>query len=149
MSLLRELLLPREPLCASEGGVHHRTRADVAVIAGASIEGARSLAIPKMVMTARVRIHQSAASSHQSLPYEALPNTVGNKNLAIVGEEPCIRITSNTLPLVPLKAHVYTTDRANTARQTSQYWLRACGCRQIFRRLLPATASSTLKTCTS
>jgi hypothetical protein len=35
-------------------------------------------------------------------PYVALPINVGNRNLAIVLAEPCMRITSNTLPLVPL-----------------------------------------------
>jgi hypothetical protein len=93
----------RTAVCASDGGVPHRTRAADVAIAGASIEGARSLASPKTAIAARATTHQSAAINHQNRPYEALPNTTaGAKKLANELKAPCMRITSNTLPLVPL-----------------------------------------------
>ena len=80
----------------------HRTRADADAIVGDSIEGALSLAIAMTVITPRATTHHSAASDHHHSPYAALPINVGPMSLATVLAEPCMRITRNTLPLVPL-----------------------------------------------
>jgi len=54
------------------------------------------------VITLRATTHHSAASDHHHSPYAALPINVGPMSLATVLAEPYMRITSNTLPLVPL-----------------------------------------------